>query len=110
MCTLKNFPHAIEHCIEWARDTFEGTFADGPKEVEAYIADPTKYLVKLPSEGNVTVQREKCDTIKKALANLKNPSFQQCVQASREMFQEMFYNTPAQLLYNFPLDYKTKEG
>ena len=23
MCTLKNFPHKIEHCIEWARDDFE---------------------------------------------------------------------------------------
>lgn len=22
MCTLKNFPHKIEHCIEWARDDF----------------------------------------------------------------------------------------
>jgi len=22
MCTLKNFPHAIEHCIEWSRDSF----------------------------------------------------------------------------------------
>lgn len=24
MCTLRNFPHAIEHCIEWARDLFTG--------------------------------------------------------------------------------------
>lgn len=23
MCTLRNFPHLIEHCIEWARDQFE---------------------------------------------------------------------------------------
>ena len=27
MCTLRNFPHAIEHCIEWARDVFAGTLS-----------------------------------------------------------------------------------
>ena len=21
-CTLRNFPHLIDHCIEWARDKF----------------------------------------------------------------------------------------
>lgn len=26
MCTIRNFPHAIEHTIEWARDLFEGMF------------------------------------------------------------------------------------
>jgi hypothetical protein len=24
VCTLKNFPNAIEHTLQWARDTFEG--------------------------------------------------------------------------------------
>ena len=23
MCTLRNFPHLIDHCIEWARAKFE---------------------------------------------------------------------------------------
>jgi ubiquitin-activating enzyme E1 len=26
MCTLKNFPNAIEHTLQWARDLFEGVF------------------------------------------------------------------------------------
>jgi hypothetical protein len=26
ICTLKNFPNAIEHTIQWARDEFEGLF------------------------------------------------------------------------------------
>lgn len=26
MCTLRNFPHLTEHCIEWARDQFELLF------------------------------------------------------------------------------------
>ena len=26
ICTLKNFPNAIEHTLQWARDNFEGIF------------------------------------------------------------------------------------
>ena len=110
MCTLKNFPHAIEHCIEWARDSFEGVFSDGPSEVQAYLANPSAYLTKLPSEGNVTVQREKLQTIKKMIHNLKNPTFENCVVEARFFLQDLFYNQAAQLLYNFPLDYLTREG
>jgi ubiquitin-activating enzyme E1 len=26
MCTLRNFPNLIEHCIEWGRDSFNAMF------------------------------------------------------------------------------------
>ena len=26
ICTLKNFPNAIEHTLQWARDQFEGMY------------------------------------------------------------------------------------
>ena len=29
-CTLKSFPAQIEHCIQWARDKFESSFAQKP--------------------------------------------------------------------------------
>jgi ubiquitin-activating enzyme E1 len=32
MCTLRNFPNQIEHCIEWARAEFEKTFTDIPND------------------------------------------------------------------------------
>lgn len=44
MCTLKNFPHAIEHCIEWARDNFEGFFTETPQEVNKFLENPDQYL------------------------------------------------------------------
>lgn len=52
MCTLRNFPFQIEHCIEWSRDYFEGHFTDAPKEFSEYIADPQKYLEKVGQEQN----------------------------------------------------------
>ena len=32
MCTLRNFPHLPDHCIEWARDLFEASFVQLPKK------------------------------------------------------------------------------
>jgi len=110
MCTLKNFPHAIEHCIEWSRDEFQGQFTEIPQEVNKYLDDPVRYLAALPSVGNTSVQRDKLEKIKGYVQLMHNPSMEECVKLAREKFQDLFHNMIAQLLYNFPVDYKTKDG
>ena len=40
ICTLKNFPNAIEHTIQWARDLFEGTFTQVPESANQYLGNP----------------------------------------------------------------------
>ena len=37
ICTLKNFPNAIEHTLQWARDTFEGLFTHPAEYVNDYV-------------------------------------------------------------------------
>ena len=37
ICTLKNFPNAIEHTLQWARDTFEGLFTQPASYVTEYL-------------------------------------------------------------------------
>ncbi len=37
ICTLKNFPNAIEHTLQWARDVFEGQFTQAPLTAAQYI-------------------------------------------------------------------------
>jgi len=44
LCTLKNFPHQIEHTIQWARDYFEGNFVEGPNECKKFLESPVDYL------------------------------------------------------------------
>merc|ERR1719399_2335483 len=51
LCTLKHFPHAIEHTIEWSRDLFEQLFAEAPRDVNTFLADVSTYLAKVPNEG-----------------------------------------------------------
>ena len=40
ICTLKNFPNAIEHTLQWARDTFAGEFTGPIETAKLYIEDP----------------------------------------------------------------------
>lgn len=40
MCTLRNFPNEIEHCIEWGRDKFNEHFVDTINDVDNYLKDP----------------------------------------------------------------------
>lgn len=37
MCTLRNFPHLIEHCIEWARAQFTEIFEDPAKNINSFL-------------------------------------------------------------------------
>jgi ubiquitin-activating enzyme E1 len=37
ICTLKNFPNAIEHTLQWARDDFEGVFTISPENARQYL-------------------------------------------------------------------------
>merc|ERR1719226_139973 len=44
LCTLKHFPHAIEHTIEWSRDIFEELFCKNPQEVNSFLDNPPTFL------------------------------------------------------------------
>ena len=59
MCTLRNFPHLTDHCIEWARDQFELLFAKLGKSAHAYVASPEAFeadkRIKGSSEAGAAV-------------------------------------------------------
>ncbi|EAS04669.2 ubiquitin-activating enzyme E1 (macronuclear) [Tetrahymena thermophila SB210] len=112
LCTLKNFPHQIEHTIQWARDYFEGIMVEGPNELSQFIKNPQEYLSKMQreNEGKSGILRAKLEILQKLAIAFNGGTYQNCVTLSRELFQEMFTNQIAQLLHSFPLDHKTEEG
>merc|ERR1711887_357500 len=51
ICTLKNFPNAIEHTLQWARDQFEGLFTNPMNVANQYLENPELFYertLKLP--------------------------------------------------------------
>ena len=108
ICTLKNFPNAIEHTLQWARDLFEGLFKQAPETVNQYLRQPgyIDNLMKQPGS-----QPTECvDYIRDALV-LHRPTFlADCVKWARYRFEELFHNVIVQLLFNFPPNQVTQEG
>ena len=102
ICTLKNFPNAIEHTLQWARDMFEGTFTQAPLTAAQYVEDPSfkeKTLALPGAQPLETVQ-----TVHKLIIKEKPDNFNDCVAWARLTWQELFHNSIAQLLHNFPAD------
>jgi len=107
VCTLKNFPNAIEHTIQWARDLFEGYFKQSAEDANAYLSQPD-FLAAL--ERQPGVRKPTLEALSSNLGAEKPISLEQCVVWARLRFEELFHNSIAQLLYNFPLDMATSNG
>ena len=108
ICTLKNFPNAIEHTLQWARDNFEGLFKQSAENASQYLTDPDfiERTLKLPGVQPVEI----LESIKIALVDERPANFQDCVGWSRLHFQEQYSNQIRQLLFNFPPDQLTSTG
>uniref|UniRef100_A0A673LPX8 E1 ubiquitin-activating enzyme n=1 Tax=Sinocyclocheilus rhinocerous TaxID=307959 RepID=A0A673LPX8_9TELE len=76
ICTLKNFPNAIEHTLQWARDEFEGLFKQPVENALQYLTLVTDYP----------------------------HSWEDCVAWARNHWQCQYNNNIRQLLHNFPPD------
>ncbi|CAK8690473.1 unnamed protein product [Clavelina lepadiformis] len=108
ICTLKNFPNAIEHTLQWAREEFEGLFNNPAETVLQYFNDP-KFMDKtLRLSGSEPVS--KLQEVYECLVKHKPQDFADCVKWARLRFQELYHNTIKQLLHNFPSDQTTSTG
>uniref|UniRef100_A0A3B5QKB0 E1 ubiquitin-activating enzyme n=1 Tax=Xiphophorus maculatus TaxID=8083 RepID=A0A3B5QKB0_XIPMA len=108
ICTLKNFPNAIEHTLQWARDEFEGLFKQAPENAMQYLTD-TKFMertLKLPGAQPVEV----LDAVYKSVVTDCPHSWADCVAWARNHWQCQYSNNIRQLLHNFPPDQLTSSG
>merc|ERR1719440_1240454 len=91
VCTLKNFPNAIEHTIQWSRDLFEGFFKQHAEDVNSYLSQ-ADFLQSL--EAQPGVRRQTLESIRTNLVE-KPISLEQCVVWARLKFEDLFHNTVA---------------
>ena len=109
ICTLKNFPNAIEHTLQWARDQFEGMFTQSQENADQYLREPAKFVDRTKRlQGAQSL--DTMESVRAVLIHQKPNSFEDCVAGARFSFEELFSNTIKQLLYNFPKDQVTSSG
>eukprot|EP00741_Cyanophora_paradoxa_P000064 tig00000057_g61.t1 len=109
ICTLKNFPYAIEHTIQWARDQFEGLFKQGADETNSYLNGPDAFLAAL-EKRNASEKVATIEVLRQCLLKSKPSTFEDCIVWARLKFEELYDNMIRQLLYSLPLDMITSSG
>ena len=114
MCTIRNYPYMIDHCIEWARGiAFEDVFTAGSSEFANFIKDPNTYVDNKLVDKTLS-ESSKIDAFKIVSVYLKayqnNADAQSLVDIARQLFQNQFIDNIAQLLHCFPADYVDKDG
>ncbi|CEH13667.1 ubiquitin activating enzyme [Ceraceosorus bombacis] len=107
VCTLKNFPNAIEHTIQWAREQLDDYFTKPAENVNQYLTQPDYVETSLKSGGS---QKDQLEQIRTFLVEEKPISFEQCIAWARLKFEENYSNTIRQLLFSLPEDAVTSSG
>ena len=85
---------------------FEGTFTQAPLTASQYVEDPSFKEKTLALPGAQPL--ETLQTVHKLIIKEKPDNFADCVAWARLTWQELFHNSIAQLLHNFPADQVVK--
>ncbi|KAI0732993.1 ubiquitin activating enzyme [Fomitopsis betulina] len=106
-CTVKNFPNAINHTIEWSRTEFDNLFVKPAQAVNAYLSEPNYLENNLKYSGQ---QREQIEQLVSYLVTNKPLTFEECIIWARLQFEERYNNAIRQLLFSLPKDAVTSTG
>ena len=88
MCTIRNFPNLIEHCIEWSRELFFKLFVERPNDAAGFIEKPLLFVNQLKSNFlTITGVKDTMVEVKKLIDLKKSADFSKCIEISREYYE-----------------------
>ncbi|XP_078104826.1 ubiquitin-like modifier-activating enzyme 1 [Sander vitreus] len=113
LCTLKNFPHRIEHTLQWARDQFEGLFKQTPENVNLFLRDEgfVERTLGLGDAEALEILAGVWSSLKDMGSGGQRPtSWEDCVSWARCKWETLYNNDIRQLLHCFPREEVTSAG
>eukprot|EP01107_Rhizomastix_libera_P017953 TRINITY_DN888_c0_g1_i4.p1 TRINITY_DN888_c0_g1~~TRINITY_DN888_c0_g1_i4.p1 ORF type:complete len:818 (-),score=277.81 TRINITY_DN888_c0_g1_i4:3485-5938(-) len=116
MCTLRNFPHLIDHCIEWARaqftDLFDVPAKDGAALLSGDSADAAlaEFAKGLAKEGNHFSKMAKITSSIEALHGCEKPTMEMCIEKALKQFYKDHTQRIVDLTKSFPEDAVAKDA
>ena len=106
MCTIRNLPSLIEHCIEWSRDKFAEYFDKNIKYLKNFIENPQEYFKT--NEGNGFY--EKLLYLKEYVKIFKSKSYDRCLNFGKKLFYLNYKKIIEDILLLNPPDKLCKDG
>ena len=106
MCTIRNLPSLIEHCIEWSRDKFAEYFDKNIKYLKNFIENPQEFFKT--NEGNGFY--EKLLYLKEYVKIFKSKSYDRCLNFGKKLFYLNYKKIIEDILLLNPPDKLCKDG
>ncbi|XP_071611645.1 ubiquitin-like modifier-activating enzyme 7 isoform X1 [Heliangelus exortis] len=103
-CTVRNFPHTIQHTLQWALDEFEGLFQLPVEYVNAFMGDPA-FLEQLPAKNALQILEQVRDRLRE-----RPRDWWDCVRWARRHWQSRYHDGIAQLLHFYPPEHEASPG
>lgn len=115
MCTLRNFPHLIDHCIEWSRDQFAAIFVKPVQRAAVFCEDPDSFIMDLVDKmGDASQAATACTDVAnliKTLKSAKGATIESCAQLAFDYFHALFRDKLIDLITTYPRDARViKDG
>ncbi|KRH94808.1 ubiquitin-activating enzyme E1 [Pseudoloma neurophilia] len=108
LCTIRNFPHLIEHCVEWGLAHFNELFVlDAPADVGIILEENNE----APGDDLDAKIRGSSSVSPLKKIHLHPPqNLQECSQYAKDLLEFNFNTTIVDLITLFPRDHVTEEG
>jgi len=116
MCTLRNFPHLIDHCIEWSRDQFAAIFVKPVQRAKVFAEDPDAFLTDLAEKagGDASAVAKLVPDVANLISTLKSArdaTIESCGQLAFDYFHALFRDKLMDLIALYPKDARVvKDG
>ena len=110
MCTIRNYPTSIEHCIEWARDNFNDYFVDVLQQLKMYFQNKNEFFKELEKSNNIDGQINVLKNIIKYSKLIINKSYDDCLEIAFNEYNKKFNNEIIQMITDHPPDSLNEDG
>ena len=110
LCTLRNFPSKIEHCIEWALSKFYDFFTLPVEELLKFFNDKEAYYTSIQNEETTSIQINKLKDIQNLLQLIEEKNFEKILKKAVDIYYINFDYNINLLLHEFPSDLKNEDG
>lgn len=107
---MADHPFNIIHCIEWAKDNFNGYFVNILKEIEMFLKDRENYYNFMRKENVLSEQIEKLEKIFEYSKIAIEKNFEKCVEMGLKQYNINFNNKILDLIELHGKDSFNKEG
>ena len=110
MCTIRNFPNKIEHCVEWGLDIFERLLSQSFQDLDKLINNKHELYTELKTINNNVLLEQRYNMLSLYLHLYKKKTFKDFIEFCHQIYNNIFKNPIKDILHSFPSDLTDEYG